>query len=62
MEAVMKKPSSFAQQIQQAQREVNSWTAERKASVRLEGSSNLLNRFAERTTVQAPAKASHNKR
>lgn len=35
----MKKPSTLAQQVQQAQRIVDGWTPERKASVRLQGSS-----------------------
>jgi len=35
----MKKPSTLAQQVEQAQRIVATWTPERKASVRLQGSS-----------------------
>lgn len=41
----MKKSSSLAQQIQQARKEFNTWTPERKASVRLEGSSGLSSRL-----------------
>lgn len=43
----MKKPSSLAEQIRQAQREVNSWPPEVRATVQLEGNSSLLSRYVE---------------
>lgn len=41
LEAQRKKPSTLAQQIYDAQREYDSWSPEKRASVRLEGSSGL---------------------
>lgn len=43
----MKKPSTLAQQIQQAQREVSSWSPEMRASVRLQGHSALMSRYVD---------------
>lgn len=43
-EITMKKHSSLAQQVQQAQRTFDSWTAAHKSSVHLEGSSGALTR------------------
>lgn len=43
----MKKPSTLAEQIRQAQREVNSWSPEVRATVQLEGNSSLLSRYVE---------------
>lgn len=40
----MKKPSSLAQQIQQAQRTIESWPDWRKSALHLEGSDIFLNR------------------
>lgn len=40
------KPSTLAEQIQQAQREVNSWPPEIRASVRLEGTNSLLSKMS----------------
>lgn len=42
----MKKPSSLAQQVRQAQREVSGWSVERKLGVRLQGNSTLLTQYA----------------
>jgi hypothetical protein len=55
---IMKKPSSLAQQIQQAQREFNSWTPERQANVRLAGSSALMTHYPQPRPVESqPHKA-----
>lgn len=43
----MKKPSTLVEQIRQAQREVNSWPPELRATVQLEGNSSLLSRYVE---------------
>lgn len=43
----MKKPSTLAEQIQQAQREVSSWPPELRAAVRLEGNSSMASRHPE---------------
>jgi hypothetical protein len=59
----MKKPSTLAEQIQQAQREVNSWSAEMKASLRLQGMSSLSPRSPEpRTDAYHPTKTEHRKK
>ncbi len=42
----MKKPSSLAQQVQQAQRIYEGWSDSRKASLRLEGTDVFLNRHS----------------
>lgn len=59
----MKKPSTLAEQIQQAQREVNSWPAEMKASLRLQGMSSLSPRASEpRSDVYHSSKTEHRKK
>jgi hypothetical protein len=58
----MKKPSSLAQQVQQAQREFERWTPERKASVRLEGSSDLITKFRHDVEVRSTQKSNNGKR
>ena len=59
----MKKPSSLAEQIQQAQREFNSWTPERQANVRLAGSSALMTHYPQPRPVEPqPAKVSVRKK
>lgn len=42
----MKKPSSFAQQIQKAQRTIESWSDSRISTLRLEGSDIFLTRHS----------------
>lgn len=42
----MKKPSSFAQQIQKAQRTIESWPDSRISTLRLEGSDIFLTRHS----------------
>ena len=49
----MKKPSSLAQQIHQAQQEFNSWTPERQANVRLAGSSALMTHYPQPRPVES---------
>lgn len=58
----MKKPSSLAQQIQQAQREFERWTPERKAGVRLEGSSDLITKFRNNVEIRTTQKSNGGKR
>lgn len=59
----MKKPSTLAQQIQQAQREVSSWSPEMRASVRLQGNSSLASRYAEpRHVASEPHKSAGRKK
>jgi hypothetical protein len=48
----MKKPSSLAQQIVQAQRVLDSWSESHKSSLRLEGSDVFLKRFSEQAVDQ----------
>lgn len=57
----MKKPSSLAQQVAQAQRTVNSWSAAEKSSVRLEGSSSTSARFSSRGPTPGLQKAQSKK-
>jgi hypothetical protein len=53
LEIPMKKPSSLAQQIQQAQQEFNSWTPQRQANVRLAGSSALMTHYPQPRPVDS---------
>ena len=43
----MKKHSTLAEQIQQAQLEVSRWSPEMRASVQLQGNSSLISRYIE---------------
>jgi len=47
----VKKPSSLAQQVKQAQKIYGGWTDAQKASVRLQGSSRTLSRFAPQSII-----------
>jgi hypothetical protein len=58
----VKKPSSLAQQVQQAKKTFNAWTAAEKSSVRLEGSSSTLARFAPAGTVRLQQKSQSEKK
>lgn len=57
----MKKPSSLAEQVREAQRIYDSWPVERQLSVRLEGSSSLRDRYPS-SPSQLPAKTSFKKK
>ena len=58
----MKKPSSLAQQVEQAQRTFNGWTAAQKSSVRLEGSTGTLARFSSSEVLSLQAKGHSSKK
>jgi hypothetical protein len=44
----MKKPTSLAQQVKDAQRSLSSWSPQKKEAARLEGADIYLNRESER--------------
>lgn len=46
----MKKPMTLAQQVKDAQRALSSWTAQKRETVRLEGSDMYLNRGKDKTS------------
>lgn len=56
----MKKPMTLAEQVRDAQKRVSSWSPEKRASVRLEGSDIYLsrekNRLSYTETLQPPKK------
>ena len=57
----MKKPMTLAEQVRDAQKRVSSWSPEKRASVRLEGSDIYLsrekNRLSYTETLQPPKKS-----
>ena len=55
----MKKPSTLAQQVQQAQRIFDTWTPERKLSVRLQGTSRYALQLSPAPVPHSPAVAQH---
>lgn len=58
----MKKRSTLAQQVQQAQRTFDGWTEARKLGVRLEGTSAFTPRTASNTSSQNRLNSSERKK
>jgi len=49
----MKKPTTLAQQVKDAQKSLSSWSPQKRASARLEGSDIYLNRDSNRMNYTA---------